>query len=246
MNRIAMYGVARARIGKFTLVEMLVVIAIIAILAALLMPSLRNAISMAHKAACLNNLRQTGVGIATYADNYNGWGLGANRGDLVLLHYGSTTGPVFLGTLISSGSISMPPDVFYCPSSSFAPSWRRPSWSKTGTQESCWNNNQATQTSYVTSPNLCAYTLAGVDSWVNTRKKLYRFPSGLAIVSDWHGVRTSHSTYGNCPRNHGDDYFNYLRVDGSSRGVTTPDIVLHVENTGATHGSLAGLALLKD
>ena len=56
----------------FTLVELLVVVAIIAILAALLGPALARAKGAGRKAACLSNLRQTGVAIHGYAFDNEG------------------------------------------------------------------------------------------------------------------------------------------------------------------------------
>jgi len=55
----------------FTLVELLVVMAIIAILAALLLPVLSRAKASAQRTVCLNNLRQISLGIRMYADDSN-------------------------------------------------------------------------------------------------------------------------------------------------------------------------------
>lgn len=56
----------------FTLIELLVVIGIIAILAALLFPVLTKAKEKARFASCVSNLKQIGVCISLYRDDWSG------------------------------------------------------------------------------------------------------------------------------------------------------------------------------
>jgi len=56
----------------FTLVEMLVVISIIGILAAMLMPALARAKAKASQIKCLNHMRQLDLSLIMYSDDFSG------------------------------------------------------------------------------------------------------------------------------------------------------------------------------
>ena len=55
----------------FTLIELLVVIAIIAILAAILFPVFSRAREQARKAACVSNLKNIGMAMQMYAQDWD-------------------------------------------------------------------------------------------------------------------------------------------------------------------------------
>ncbi|MDF2440636.1 MAG: hypothetical protein JWN98_1620 [Abditibacteriota bacterium] len=65
------HSVANGRRTGFTLIELLVVIAIIAILAAILFPVFARARENARRASCQSNLKQVGLGILQYTQDYD-------------------------------------------------------------------------------------------------------------------------------------------------------------------------------
>jgi prepilin-type N-terminal cleavage/methylation domain-containing protein/prepilin-type processing-associated H-X9-DG protein len=118
----------RERRKGFTLVELLVVITVIALLAALLFPVLQNALASARRAACISNLRQIGIGIAAYAaDNGNQIPYGPKAPPFTnpLDFYPSTGAPTSLISLQSGAPVGLgllldkylanTPKVLFCP-----------------------------------------------------------------------------------------------------------------------------------
>jgi prepilin-type N-terminal cleavage/methylation domain-containing protein/prepilin-type processing-associated H-X9-DG protein len=85
------------RQNAFTLIELLMVIAIIALLAGMLLPAIGNVRAAAKKTVCSNQLRQIGMVFAVYSDENDdqvplGWGTG------LFLEYGSWIDQVLVYT----------------------------------------------------------------------------------------------------------------------------------------------------
>ena len=92
----------------FTLVEILVVLAIIGALAAIIYPISRSMIGKSREAACLTNLRSIGVGLQTYLQEHND-----KMPELVTGRASKTEDVPVLETLLSPYLET--PAVFHCP-----------------------------------------------------------------------------------------------------------------------------------
>jgi len=98
----------KSNTGAFTLIELLVVIAIIAILAGLLLPALANAKKKAQRIACVNNLKQVGLGFRMFA--------GENDDRLPWQGSNAALNVYFIPTLGGAGNEIGSPKVCVCPS----------------------------------------------------------------------------------------------------------------------------------
>ncbi len=98
--------------AAFTLIELLVVIAIIAVLAALLLPALAASKAKARRIACLNNLKQTSLGLRMWAgdnaDKYP-WRLSSTNG-------GSSDSPDWTDHFRICSNELATPLILHCPS----------------------------------------------------------------------------------------------------------------------------------
>jgi prepilin-type N-terminal cleavage/methylation domain-containing protein len=118
----------------FTLTEMMVVIAVIAILAALLFPAISAAKARARRTTCLNNLRQINLGVRMYADDSSEATPSAGAAAARTNHFSLYSGyeqlmKNYLG--LNDGS-SPRAALFACPSDTFYPNFFPPHTNLTG------------------------------------------------------------------------------------------------------------------
>jgi len=94
----------RKRAQSFTLVELLVVVAILAVLASLLLPALKSARERGKTTKCASNQRQVGAGMFAFLGDHNGY---YPYGNPVALYDCPTPGPLW----------ENPPGNVICPAS---------------------------------------------------------------------------------------------------------------------------------
>ncbi len=110
----------QSRRGGFTLIELLVVISIIALLLAILMPSLSRARGQAKSVTCQSNLRQLGISLTMYADAsrswypaWSVWHVWGYYGTPLDGTNGDSDGPAWTERLIDAGLPGI--NIFSCP-----------------------------------------------------------------------------------------------------------------------------------
>lgn len=110
----------------FTLIELLMVITIVAILAALLFPVISVAQGKAQRTTCLNNLRQINFAVRMYCDDSNDGTPSTNGVGLA----SKDTRPLYsaykalVKNYVGLNGASSPHDkLFHCPADTFYPSW---------------------------------------------------------------------------------------------------------------------------
>jgi len=194
----------RANEGRgFTIIEVLVVVAVVAILAGLLIPSLGKARQGARRAACRSNLKQIGVALQIYAAQNHQWLPSTSVG--ACTHYIYAAGPYGLGRLYPKLLSDL--GVFFCPEATY--------YSEHGLYGvRGWGNDMGlpVASSYYYRASLVVFQ--GFDQYT---KGTYHALKHQALVMDYN------IKYDIGKHNHGGTYVNILFSDGHVVGVPDPE-----------------------
>jgi prepilin-type N-terminal cleavage/methylation domain-containing protein/prepilin-type processing-associated H-X9-DG protein len=217
------HGITRESPPAFTLIELLSVIAIITILAAILIPVLGSAQERGRRAICISNLRQCGAGCVSYATDHDGkfphmirsqYDCGCNIKHTGAIEKWGLLYPTYVNSL----------DVFFCPSRRTGRRYAMDPNSSSG--KSGFSLSQFVECSYGQVSGLEAQPIR-ISAITNLSKKV------LGIDVFW-----SDNAPGGASTCHGGGYHNAVYFDGHVRPFVDRTGYLETLDIGGGRGYL--------
>jgi prepilin-type N-terminal cleavage/methylation domain-containing protein/prepilin-type processing-associated H-X9-DG protein len=176
--------------SAFTLIELLVVIAIIAILAAILFPVFAQARDKARAASCLSNMKQLGIAMNMYSQDYDGSLMQTTQEDPILKINWSWVSQPYVKNL----------GIFVCPSDPAPVTPKTPCVAGSVVGINC--DAQAPKFSYVNN-----YNVIPAHDWIPATEAAFEYPAQLivlaerrnklnsgAVIGQWKGVGGLYAT----------------------------------------------------
>lgn len=168
----------------FTLTELLIVIAVIAILASLLLPTLARAKEQAQRTTCLSNLRQWGIALRMYGNDFDDFFPPNLDGSIDIVTHGTTVQWMWRKYLLRWSSTKYN-HVLFCPTDRFIQG-------KNQTQKENGNNlyGSYSQLPYRETKQsmLWDYSAGGIEDWHSKQRYGGEFRYAPTVVDRLHGI----------------------------------------------------------